>query len=94
MDSALTTAGTATDTMIKILPQNHRATGLNAEATGLTTTAAASSGVSLHIMENYVNTDSISVQPMRRVSHAGLNSLQNAKFFADICMLDHVYNNA
>lgn len=94
MDSALTTTGAGTDTIIKILPPNHRLTGLNAEATGLTTTAAAGSGVSLHIADNYIQSDSTSIQPLRKASHKGLNSLQNAKFFADVVMLDHVYNNA
>lgn len=91
VDSALTT--TTSDTIIKILPVNHRTTDLGAEAADLiSTTAAVGDGVNLHIIENYINSDSHVFEPLRWSKHAGLNSLSNAKFYAHIALLDHIYN--
>jgi hypothetical protein len=92
VDSAITT--TTADTIIKILPVNHRLTSLNAGATALLTKAAAGSTVTFHIAENYIQSDGHGLQPLRPTTHAGLNSLTNARFYADLVMLDHVYNNA
>ncbi len=94
MDSALLTTGNSSDTIIKILPQNHRLVRLDSTATGLTTTAAVSDGVSLQIVENYISSDGHATQPLRKSIHKGLNNLSNAKFYADLVMLDHMYNNA
>lgn len=92
VDSAITT--TTNDTYIKILPQNHRATALNAAATMLTSAAAAGSGVALHVVDNEINSDGHSFQLLRKSSHEGLDGLSNTRIFAHLVMLDHVYNNA
>jgi hypothetical protein len=92
MDSALSVTAVGTDTIIKILPVNHRTTDLDTTATGLITRAAIGSGVSLHVLENHVRADGISTQPLRRLSHAGLNNVTGSAFFADLVMLDHMLN--
>jgi hypothetical protein len=92
VDSAITT--TTDDTVIKILPVNHRLTNLTADATKLLTQAAVGDNVSLHVLENYIESDGHGLQALKPALHKGLNGLSNAKFYADIAMLDHVYNNA
>jgi len=90
VDSAITT--TTSDTFIKIHPVNRRFTDLSSDGKGLTSAAVIGTGVSLHVMENYINSDVHVIQPLRWATHAGLNATSNAKFFADLAMLDHVYN--
>lgn len=90
VDSAITT--TTSDTVIKILPVNHRTTDLGAEGADLISAAAVGSGVNLQIVENYINSDAHVFQPLRWITHAGQNSLSNAKFYAEIALLDHIYN--
>lgn len=95
LSNAPTTAGTTSDTVIKILPVNHRLTALTADATGLLSDAAAGSGVSLHIVENYIQSKKIyNMTPLRRFNHSNLDSLNEGRFYADVALLDHVYNNA
>jgi hypothetical protein len=89
------TNGGTSDTVIKILPPNHRTTELNAGATGLLSDANVAAGLALHIVDNYITQKKVlGVVPLRRYTHDGLNSLTDAKIFAEIAMLDHVYNNA
>lgn len=92
MDSALTTTGASTDTIIRTHMPLSLYNKLNDEATGLSTTAAIGSTVTLRTVENYVQADNIPFVPLRKASHKGKNNLQKAKLFADICMLDHAYN--
>lgn len=93
MDSALTGGNETSGTAIKILPVNHRLTKLNAASTGLGTDAAAGSGVALHVVENFVADDGLSFQPLRARKHRGLNLTGNAKFYAAVALLDHVFKN-
>ncbi len=88
VDSAITT--TTSDTFIKILPVNHRLTALTTDGINLKSQAAAGAGVSLHIIENYMVADGHSLSSLRGI--VGYNGLLNAKFYANIAMLDHVYN--
>ncbi|MBW2086662.1 MAG: hypothetical protein JRI54_11645 [Deltaproteobacteria bacterium] len=90
LSTAPTTAGTTNDMIVKILPVNHRLTSLNAGATGLLSQAAAGACVSLHIVENFIEADGLSFSPLRRYNHDGLD-LTNARAYAAIVMLDHVY---
>src|SRR3990167_4518187 len=63
---APTVASTTTvDTIIKILPLCSKATALNAGATGLLSAAAAGSGISLEIIENYISTPSRPLQTLK-----------------------------
>ena len=90
-----TTAGASTtDDIVMIRPINTRLVGLNMAATKLWSEAADATGVSLHIMENYISSDELSLAPLRPQVHAKTAnlSLTNAKAFADVVMLDHVYN--
>lgn len=87
MDSALTLNGVATDTIIRTLRPLSKTTNLNAAATGLTTTAAINNGVSLRVLDNYVQADNIPLTPLRKATHKGKNNLQKAKLFADLAML-------
>ncbi len=91
IDSALT-VDTTTD-FIKILPVSHRLTALSSDALGLKSQAAAGSGVSLHILENYILKGGV-YAPLRYSEHAGLDGLDTAttKFFAAIVLLDHALN--
>ena len=90
-----TTAGSSSvDHIIHIRPVNTRLVGLNASATALFSEAAVATGLHLHIMENYIEADGLSFAPLRPQIHAPSTnlSLTNAKAYADIVMLDHIYN--
>lgn len=91
MDSALPSTDTGS-TAIKILPVHHQLVDPNAASTGLTTTAAANSNAEATIIENWITSDSHPFERLRRPSHAALDSLSNAKFFAELNFTDHVYN--
>ena len=93
MDAALTGGNETSGTAIKILPTHHRTTDLNAAGTALGTNAAIGSGVSLGVLENYVIDDGLSFQPLRNSKHRGLDLTGNARFFADVALLDSIYNN-
>ena len=93
IDSALTATETG-GTGIKILPVNHRLVDLTADALKIIMLAAAGSGVSLHIVENYVKSNGLNIQPLRANLHRAKKLDSGAKFYADVCLLDHVYNNA
>jgi len=93
MDSALTASGTSADTIIKILPQHHQLVALDTGAVGLSSVdAKAGSTTAIIILENYLQSFSHTMQPLRRITHAGLNNLTNAKFYADILCTDHLFN--
>lgn len=91
MDSALTVAGTAADSIIRTLRPLSATTNLNAEATGLSTTAAINSGVSLRVVDNFVQADNIPFVPLRKATHKGLNNLQKTKLFADVVSINHCF---
>ncbi len=90
--TAPTVAGTTSDTVIKILPVNSRLTNLTSDSLKLTSAAAAPSGVSLTVLENYITTDAKPLEPLRQQAHNGLNLTGNPKAYADILIHDHVYN--
>jgi hypothetical protein len=97
MDSALVTTGVASDTIIRTLPPLAGGyagplTKLNTTATGLTTTAAVGTTVTLRVVDNYVQADNLPFCPLRKASHKGKNNLQKAKLFADIVLADHLFN--
>ena len=93
MDSALVGTASTADTIIKILPQHHQLVALDTGATGLCSVgAAAGSTTKIIILENYIESFAHAMQPLRRVTHAGLNNLSNAKFYADILCTDHLFN--
>lgn len=91
MDSALLTTGVGSDTIIRTLRPLSATTNLNAAATGLTTTAAINSGVSLRVVENYMQADNHPFEPLRKATHKGLNSLQKTKLFADVVSINHLF---
>lgn len=87
MDSALATTGVGSDTIVRTLRPLSKTTNLNAAGTGLSTTDAINSGVSLRVLENYVQADNIPFVPLRKATHKGKNSLQKTKLFADLALL-------
>lgn len=90
VDHALTATESA-GTGIKILPVNHRLINLTTGATKILMQAAAGAGVSLHIIENYVSSLGYAMQPLR-FKHQNQKLDSKAKFYADVCLIDHVYN--
>ena len=99
MDSALTGGNETSGTALKILPLNHRTTDLTTDGLGLGTNAAIGTGISIHILENWFEDDGIPLQTLAGFSatnilrnNRGLDLSNNAKFFSDIVLLDHVYN--
>lgn len=93
MDSALPAAATSSDTVIIVRPQNHRTLDLDAGSVGIATGTVTGASTRIHIAENYIQSDAISFQPLRVVSHKGKNSVAGGRFFSDLIQLDHVYNN-
>lgn len=100
MDSALTTAGTASDTIIIIPPQFQYVANLNAEATGITTAVAANSGATnLRCVQSYIEGTNNVAESLRISNASGINSLaptgsSNApvtKFWVDIVQKDHLF---
>ncbi len=95
MDSALGTTESGGDgTAIKILPVNHRLTALTTDSLKLLTAAAAGAGVSIHIVENFISPGGMGLTPLRYSTHKATTQASGTKFYADIVLLDHVYNNA
>lgn len=96
MDAALTGGNETSGTAIKILPVNHRLVELTDDALGIGTDAAAATGARLMVIENYLKDDGIPFQELsyaNSISHRGKDLSGNARFFAEIIMLDHVFNN-
>ncbi len=85
------TVDTSSD-FIKVLPIGHRLTGLNAEATGMTTAIAAETGVYLTIRENWItHAASAGRELMRKWNHDSLDGLSNVLIEAEIAQLRHCY---
>lgn len=91
IDSALTATETG-GTGIKIHPRNHRLLNLTTDATKLLMQAAAGACVSLHCIENYVTSASFSRDPLKASAHRALKLDATAKFYADVVMLNSVFN--
>jgi hypothetical protein len=93
MDSALVTTETA-GTVIKVLPVNHELVNLTTDAKKILMQAAAAAGVSLGVIENYIDSPAIGgLTPLRAAAHRAKNSLSSTtKLFADLVMLNHIYN--
>lgn len=89
VDSAVT-VDTSTD-YVKVLPIGHRITALNAEATGLTTTAAAGSGIYLDVRENFITHDASPRREARYWLQKGLDGLKGLKVEAELVQLRHCY---
>jgi len=92
-DSALATNETG-GTGIKVLPVNHKLINMTTDAKKILMQAAAGAGVSLAIVENYIDSPAIGgLIPLRAKAHRALNNLgSTTKLFADVCMINHMYN--
>lgn len=88
-DSALT-VDTSSD-VVKVLPIGHRLVGLNAESTGLTTTAAAASTIYLEVAENWMRNDGAPTHPMRYWEDKGLDDLTGLVVEAELIQLKHAW---
>jgi hypothetical protein len=87
---AAVTVDTDTD-YCKVLPLGHRLCGLNAESTGLTTTAAASSAVFLEVVENYLTHSASASEEMRYWDHDNLADLKRLKVEGEVVQLRHCW---
>ena len=78
---------------IKLVPWSHRFVGLNAEATGITSAAAASSTVFLEVIENYGRWRQAPTHKLRYWNDKGLSGLGGkiAIFEAEIVQLKHCW---
>lgn len=91
LDSAATV--TTADTIIKILPTFHRLTALKSGSIVLTSQAAAGSGTSLQVVENWIQSPGYGFVPLRYADHKAVNiGTTGVNFYADLHMLDHVFN--
>ena len=98
MDSALLTTGDSSDTCIFINPPNSLAIDLSDNALGLSFSGNAaipdgSCATNLRVLDSFIDGNGYAMAPLRSGTHSGLNGLVNAKFYADLCMLDHLYNS-
>lgn len=85
-----------TSDFIKILPIGHRFVGLNAEATGITSAAAASSTVTLENRENWISGPAFGGRKLMRYwNHKGLDGLggKDVKIEGEIIMLRHCWKD-
>jgi hypothetical protein len=93
--SALTC--TAAEKCIKIYPVGHRITGVNASAanqeTKLSMLTSMSAGATLmvQVIENFVGGSNKPLEPMRPARHSGIQD-STLKFYADVAMINHVWN--
>jgi len=91
MDSSLSGGNEAAGTIIKILKPGHALTALNATATGMRSQAAAGAGVSIRIVENYIDGDGTGLVPLRNAVQRGTKYNANTKFIAEIALLSHLW---
>lgn len=84
------TVDTSSD-VIKVLPIGHRLVGLNAEATGLTSTAAASSTIFLDLRENWITHAASARSLLRQWEQDSLGGLKNTLIEGEIVQLRHCY---
>jgi hypothetical protein len=88
---------TAAEKCIKIYPVGHRITGLNASAAStetklsMLTTMAANGTLGLQIIENYVGGTNRPLEPLKPARHSTLQDT-TLKFYADVAMINHVWN--
>ena len=98
LSQAITT--TTSDTYIKILPPNHALVNLTTDAKRLTSQVAAGSGVSILIMSNWIVSSRYAMLEMNKLANwkkiepeTGAHPT-DTMIYADISLLDHIYNPA
>ena len=92
--SAFSPALAVSDTLIKILPRNHRLVYVISTMDKIGTDVAAGSGVA-RVLENFITSKSrTGKQILRYATHSGLNNLNsdNVSFSAEIAPLDGFLN--
>jgi len=87
---------TTSDTCIKVLPPNHRLVSLTTDAKKLLSQAAAGDCVAIHVMKNWIMSAKYAPLEMNK-AYTRLQGDTDAqpsdtKIYAEIALLDHVYN--
>lgn len=93
----LTTAmNVSTDSDLVVMrPVNHRLTQLDTTGRFLMSTSAAGAGISLHILENYIDHSQAPLTALRFYVHDGLDGLavKSVKLMSEVMYLGHVYRS-
>ena len=96
MDSALSVAGTSSDTAVLICPGNGQLS-FNLDATGTMVSSsnlqAVKEATNLKCVQAYISGRDTPMEPLRISRHVGLNNLhlQSVKFWADLICVDHIF---
>jgi hypothetical protein len=98
MDSALTTAGTGTDTVVLISPGLKYSFNLTADATKVSSSdcQAADEATNLRVLQSYIDKDH-GYEILRAETHNALDNLDlvksgfGPKFYYDIMLKDHAF---
>lgn len=98
IDSALTVAGTSSDTAVIITPPHRYASNLTADATKISSGDCQSinGATNIRVLQTYIDRDA-GLEIMRPNKHYALNNLHlvkggnGPKFYYDIVLKDHIY---
>ena len=90
MKSALTTALTSADHIIKILPRFHQLAAVNTAATMLTSGAAAGSA-RVCVVENYIQDVDIPLRPLDPIKDSPRTLTSRGKLFAEVTLINNAF---
>ena len=98
MDSALTTTGNGSDTVVLISPEMKYSFNLEAAATKVSSSncQAANEATNIRILQTYIDRD-LGLEVMRPATHLALNNLDTVKggtgprFYYDLLLKDHIF---
>lgn len=81
--------------LILVRPVNHRLTQGDTTGRFLMSTSAAGAGVSLHILENYIDSSQSAMTALRFYVHDGIDGLavKTVKLYSEVIYLNHVYRS-
>jgi len=83
----------ASTTLIKILPSNHELVDLTADALGISTDLAASSCISLKVLQSYIAPNGVGYEVLREALHDSSVTYDSlTRFYSDIVLLNSAYN--
>jgi hypothetical protein len=99
MDSALTTNGSGSDTVVLIAPELKYSFNLDSTATKISSSncQAANEATNIRVLQSFIDQDQ-GLEILRPAVHKGLNNLHlvkggtGPKFFYDIVCNDHIFN--
>lgn len=81
--------------LVIMRPVNHRLTQLDTTGRFFMSTSAAGAGISMHILENYIDHSQSPLTALRFWIHDGLDGLavKTVKMFSEVIYLGHVYRS-